>query len=747
MGPAEIGLRVSRGVRDRLRRRAEPEPQEDLLTFRAALGGREAGARELLEEEAGRPAAGGAAPATGKALEALGVSVEEIVREADAVLEGSIPAFGHARLDVGPEPDWHRDPRSGLPWPRDVWWSDVDFRFDPRVGDPRYVWELNRHLHLVVLARAFALTGDERYAGAVWRQMTDWIRRNPPHFGINWSSALEVGIRLISWTLALGMTGSCGATDEDLEAVLTSCSLQARHVSDNLTVYDSSRNNHLIGEAAGLLAAGVSLPFLDGAEGWVAKGNEVLEREVPAQLGPDGVSLEQTFHYQVFVMEFALLGIACARSLGTSVSERFVERIARASDALVLLADGADRLPRVGDEDGGRAYVLDDRGDRQWTAACAAADVVARGRVREGARPEALTSAVWLFGGDAVRAALEAPRRPRAKASGALAGGGYYVLGDGRSHGVVDCGPLGLGSIAAHGHADCLSLELARNGRWLLVDPGTYCYHRERTWRDHFRSTAAHNTLTVGGADQSEMLGPFLWGSRAEARPAFWCADGPFTVFAGSHDGYVGRFGATHRRTVALLASGVWVVFDRVEGEGERTLCATYQVAPGLERDGAADGPWNDFKAADGPGLRIGVWGPAGMTTEVVRGRRSPPAGWVSEAFGERTAAPVLEASVSRALPAGFLTVVLAGVEAAVDVSLTDDGMGAEVGVTSSEGEERALFGSYRHGDTVFEGVGGYVGPAAAGGGALGADVLKWREQQRAVDFRAVPNGLRSDQA
>jgi hypothetical protein len=49
----------------------------------------------------------------------------------------------------------------------------------------------------------------------------------------------------------------------------------------------------------------------------------------------------------------------------------------------------------------------------------------------------------------------------------------------------------------------------------VIVDPGTYCYHREPRWRNHFRSTAAHNTVVLDGADQSEMLGPFMWGRRA----------------------------------------------------------------------------------------------------------------------------------------------------------------------------------------------------------------------------------------
>ena len=37
----------------------------------------------------------------------------------------------------------------------------------------------------------------------------------------------------------------------------------------------------------------------------------------------------------------------------------------------------------------------------------------------------------------------------------------------------------------------------------ILADPGTYCYHGEPEWRSYFRSTIGHNTVEIGGRDQS----------------------------------------------------------------------------------------------------------------------------------------------------------------------------------------------------------------------------------------------------
>ena len=37
-------------------------------------------------------------------------------------------------------------------------------------------------------------------------------------------------------------------------------------------------------------------------------------------------------------------------------------------------------------------------------------------------------------------------------------------------------------------------------------------------WRSYFRSTLAHNTIEVGGQDQSTSGGPFLWTRHARSR-------------------------------------------------------------------------------------------------------------------------------------------------------------------------------------------------------------------------------------
>src|SRR5690606_1012530 len=96
--------------------------------------------------------------------------------------------------------------------------------------------------------------------------------------------------------------------------------------------------------------------------------------------------------------------------------------------------------------------------------------------------------------------------------SRAFPDGGFYTIRDGwgtdATWAVVDCGPHGTMN-CGHAHADALSLELAANGRSLLVDSGTYSYPGPE--RNLFRATAAHNAVTVDDTGSSEPGTPFQW--------------------------------------------------------------------------------------------------------------------------------------------------------------------------------------------------------------------------------------------
>jgi hypothetical protein len=159
-------------------------------------------------------------------------------------------------------------------------------------------------------------------------------------------------------------------------------------------------------------------------------------------------------------------------------------------------------------------------------------------------------NSAWLFSAEEIAKARQKPPYTPPP-SVCCREGGVTILRSpgGRALIGIDHGGLGFGKIAAHGHADALSFQMYLGGEPLFIDPGTYIYHIDRGSRDAFRHTGNHNTATVGGRPQSQMLGAFLWGRRARCILRGYRAEGGKTELTAEHDGYAPE---THRRAFAF---------------------------------------------------------------------------------------------------------------------------------------------------------------------------------------------------
>lgn len=625
-----------------------------------------------------------------------------IAVEADRLCAHRFEVLGFGEVDCGPEIDWHRDPVTGAVWER-RFWADYDLVGGGCPGDPKRVHELNRHQHLPRLGKAYLLLGEERWAEEAVAQMLGWIDQNPPRLGVHWHSSLEIALRALSWLWALFFIAPSAALDERAaRRIGGSLFAQLDHVHAYPSVF-TSPNTHLIGEAAALLVAGRVLGDCAGAGGWRRRGAELVAGSLDRQVLADGVHGELATCYHCYAVDFYLQALALGSE--TAGDGRLRSRVEAMLDFLLHVVRPDGTLPRLGDDDGGRALALAETSYRD------AADLLATGAVlldrgdlkaRAGAMPEA---AVWLLGAGGWRAYQRLPAAAPTALAASFPAAGYFVRRSGwgvdDAHLVFDCG--GLGTLGGgHGHADALSLTLSAYGRPLLVDPGTFVYNGLPAWRDGFRSTAAHNTAVVDGRDQSEPGGTFRWRRPATARLLAEAARDGLDYLAGEHHGYAGAGGVVHRRRLLYVRPGYWLVLDdfRGDGGGEHTFELMWHLAPGAEAaveadavaaagaggfdDGGADAHDAGFGAGVGGGtaarlaVRSGVAGlalltcaTAGLEIEVSEGGAHPLAppgrdsgpqpggGWVSRRYGEKRAAPVIAARMRCAAPAAAVTVLV----------------------------------------------------------------------------------------
>ena len=561
---------------------------------------------------------------------------------AERLLAGRWDVLSLRDCVLGFPPRWNRDPKTGRHAPRD-YGKSIDYRDARTVGDIKHLWEINRHLELVTLAQAFHLSREPRYADGALALLDSWLEQCPYPRGVQWTSAHEAGVRLMNWAVAWTLLGEAAAPLRERWAacVYRHCHFIARNLSRH-----SSANNHLFGELTGLFVAALTWPRWPESRRWRQLAQAGLEAQALAQNGADGVNREQAFWYHHEVADMMLLALLVGRANGAGFSAGFTRRLEAMLEFVAAAMDAGGHVPNVGDADDAVMvrFSREPGFDPYRSLLASGAVLFDRGDFKAAAGGFCDKSR-WLLG-DAGRALFEAvPEAPARPARLAFAEAGYYLLG--ADYGtprelkaLVDAGPLGYLSIAAHGHADALALTLSVGGREILVDPGTYAYHGERRWRDYFRGTSAHNTLRVDGLDQSVPGGPFLWLEHARARCERFDAGVDRDVFEGVHDGYRRLADpVTHRRRVELDKRARQIlVRDTLECAHEHELELHWHLAEDCVA--RAHGHGVDIECA---GQRLRIECPRELAPpRVVIGREHPPMGWVSRALGVKAPAPTV---------------------------------------------------------------------------------------------------------
>lgn len=602
------------------------------------------------------------------------------VARANLVMRGRHNLLGYRALEFGRGPgddvDWHLDPVHGRRAPLGFW-SRVPY-LDPRIGDHKVIWELNRHQHWLALGRAAWLTGDGRYAARFTQELSSWLRANPPLTGINWSSMLELAFRAISWVWALHLFAEF--TDESQEPAFVDLLLgldrQLDHVARHLSTYFSP-NTHLLGEGLALYVAGRSLPELKAADRWERIGRGILLREAHAQVHPDGGHAELSTHYHRYALDFYLLALVVARRTGDPAAEAFAAGVSRLALFCRALADDRGRLPTIGDDDGGMLFPICGRAPSDAADSLAlAAALLDRPELGIGDLPE---EAIWMLGAEACSRLTDPAPAPPPR-SRLFPDTGYAVLRSADAHAIVDAGPHGFMN-AGHAHADALSLVLSVDGRPLLIDPGTSTYTMDRERRDRFRSTAMHSTLVIDGRAQSVPDGPFHWATQAQARVDHWSAGGEYDYVEASHDGYLPL---VHRRAVLRAPGGLWLVADHVLGTGRHQAEAYWQLSP-------------DWSLAPGAAAAIHADGTRAALASTAPHARdfhgdADGLGWCAPVYGQLEPAPTRRFSITADAPFSIITAIASGArssdlairQAGVTVAAAGGWHGAGASVTTA---------------------------------------------------------------
>lgn len=525
--------------------------------------------------------------------------------------------------------DWQRDCKSGYRWSESLWYKDNTYGGVNGV-DVKVPWELARCHHSIYLAYGYKISTNqeeaERYAHEFRNQILDFIAFNPPRFGVNWVTSMDVGIRVANWLTAYDLFIGAGyCFDKEFTEVFTrSIYEHGYHIMNNLEWSADLRGNHYLADCVGVLYCAAYLPSTPEIDAWLAFAVQEISAEILLQFLPDGGNFEASVPYHRLSLEMTLFAVGLILHLPkekikalTTYNHRFIKgkpRLSQAPLALYAVPDNiltplektplspavferlknaiifthtmvhfADQIPQIGDNDSGRFMKL-------------TPEYIIRNNIlseKENTHDHLLGLASTIF----LDKELEKFRynfllenlyekHEYIPEKCEISSGhtdkkhfpdfGITIYKKTRYSCAIRAGSIGQKGKGGHAHNDQLSCIIAVDGHMLFVDPGTYLYTPLWQERNRFRSTSMHNTLSVKSMEQNHWVsGPgdvlfWMLGDKARAQTL----EHTETTYKGEQYG----FGSTHQRILQFTDTDI-IGRDICDISKEKSL--HFHIAPG----------------------------------------------------------------------------------------------------------------------------------------------------------------------
>ena len=447
--------------------------------------------------------------------------------------------------------------------------EDIDWKYWP-VKDNELRWQLHRHKWFTPMGRAYRVSGDEKYAVEWTKQYIDWIRKNPyvkirkDEFEINGDSQLkadaenaryawrplEVSHRLQDQPVQFQLfIDSPAFTAEFLTEFLVNYHRHAQHILGHY----SKKGNHLLFEAQRMLCAGTFFPEFKNAQTWRNSGVEILNREIGVQVYDDGGQYELCPHYHLASINIFIkaLEVADINGFRNAFPQSYIDTIEKMimfyanisfpdltnpcfSDAKLV-----SRKEMLGNFKKWSKLFPDNQAIRYWASEGA-----------EGALPENLSTGYRTSG--------------------------FFVFrngwGNDATQMIVKAGPPAFW----HNQPDNGTFELWYNGKKLFADSGSYVYAGDAEvmeWRNWFRKTASHNTLTLGNKDLET----------TDSKTLLWQPEGDTQILVTENQSYKNL---KHRRSIFFVDGSYFVIVDEAVGSAKGSVNLHYQMPRGkIEND------------------------------------------------------------------------------------------------------------------------------------------------------------------
>ncbi|MGQ9631414.1 MAG: alginate lyase family protein [bacterium] len=581
------------------------------------------------------------------------VKREKYLGMAEEICNKTFDLLGSGKYRFEKEIDWHSDFKVGYRW-KPEFYMQVDYYDLEAPYDVKVPWELSRFQHVVTLGKAYWLSNDEKYAREFVSHITDWIEKNPPLRGVNWTCTMEVAIRVANWIWGYYFfRNSPVLTNEFLNKFLKSILVHSRYIINNLEYSPELTSNHYLSDIVGLVCLGVLFPEFKESAKWRQLGIRELFREMDKQIYDDGVDFEASIYYHRLVIELFIFPIILLKGNDFDIPPGVLSKLERMLEFVMYYTKPDGTAPQIGDADDGRLHILSDNkiSDHRYLLGLGAV-LFDRGDFKAIAG-DLCEEVLWVYGVEGWERFKSLPKEDAKLSSRAFLDGGIYIMRRDSLYMIVDCGSNGQNGNGGHAHNDTLSFELYAYDKTFIVDPGTYAYTADYKMRNLFRSTAYHNVVMVDDVEMNEIdeRNLFSLGNNAIPKVNRWETNGEYDFLDAEHTGYKRlKNPVVHRRQIYFdKKQGFWVIKDILTGRGSHKLDLLFHFAPmSIEIDRLSVRSDN----ADSANIIVIPLNTDDLSCEILDG-------WVSPSYGIMEPAKILKYSKCVELPDCFLILLL----------------------------------------------------------------------------------------
>lgn len=431
-----------------------------------------------------------------------------LLEDADKIVSGNLRYYSCHWKEVGSPPKWFLNPFNGNTYPNPhLHWTKLP-DFNTAVGDIKNIWEASRFEWVVTLARAYAITADEKYLLTLNSWLKDWALKNPLNTGPNWKCGQETSIRVFN---LLNAAYILQQHSHPSEALVKFIEAHLERISPNIRYAIAQDNNHGTSEAAGLFIGGSWLAKANAnatAKANTQKGRQWLQNRAKKLIADDGTFSQYAVNYHRVLLDTLSLVEFWRKQTDQPVFSAHFYTKARATINWLhqLTDDQSGNAPNLGSNDGASLLNMHSDPYRDFRPSIQLAGLLFFNQWRFTKNVSELV--FWLNVQDSRTTPIKYNKHS------VVFNAGFLTLITPTSWAMLRLPRFKF----RPSHNDVFHFDLWYDGLNILSDAGTYSYNPppEEEVVD-LKSVQTHNTISFDGRDQMPKISRFLLGNWLQA--------------------------------------------------------------------------------------------------------------------------------------------------------------------------------------------------------------------------------------